>query len=323
MTHKAPGKSNRETISIVELTDMISDEEAARKWFESRIWPDGRTCPHCGGAETREVNEKNGMRYWCPECTGYFTVKTGTLMSKSPLSLRKWAVAIYLHLTSLKGVSSMKLHRDIKVTQKTAWFLLHRIRRAWTDGELEKFRGPVEVDEAYFGGREANKHEHKRTGNKSGVAGKTPVAAVKDRPTNRISAEVIENTESLTLNKVVADRTRETAKVYTDGGVGYAHLPREREKVNHTAGEYVRGQAHVNGVESFWSMLRRGYQGVYHKMSPKHLQRYVDEFAGRHCIRESDTAVQMNRVAFGLVGKRLTSAMLIRDNGMASGARAA
>ena len=323
MAHKAPGKSDREGVTLVQLARMFPTEKSAQEWFESRIWPNGRTCPHCESTETRIVDHGNRMPYWCSACTSYFSVRANTIMHGSRLSYTKWVFAIYLHLTSLKGVSSMKLHRDLGITQKTAWFLLHRIREAWAEDELEQFVGPVEVDEAYVGGLEKNKPDHKkrRTGRGGLGSGKSIVVGARDRETNRISVEVIPNIESLTVNKFIDERTELGARVYTDKGGHYAHLPRDRESVNHGRGEYVRGQVHVNGMESFWSMFRRGFQGVYHKMSAKHLQRYVDEFAGRHGIREDDTLNQMSRIATGLVGKRLQYSWLTADNGLPSGAR--
>ena len=135
MTQKAPGKSDREGITLVQLHDLFPTEKSAREWFEARIWPDGRHCPRCGSVNTSAASHKK-MPYWCTDCRSYFSVKIGTALEGSRVSLRKWAFAIYLHLTSLKGVSSMKLHRDIGVTQSTGWFMLQRIRKAWEDGDV-------------------------------------------------------------------------------------------------------------------------------------------------------------------------------------------
>ena len=181
----------------------------------------------------------------------------------------------------------MKLHRDLKVTQKTAWFMLHRIREAWATEPAALFSGPVEVDETYIGGRRKNMPKAKRqalTGR--GAVGKAIVAGAKDRATNRVSAAVIEGTDKPTLQRFVANRTADGAKVYTDEHGSYQGMTFDHEAVNHGVGEYVRQQAHVNGMESFWSMLKRGYQGTFHHLSAKHLNRYVGEFAGRHNVRE-------------------------------------
>lgn len=150
-TFTGPGKAYREGIDLLELLDMFPDEETATRWFESVIWGDSRFCPKCGNTETKEVPNAKPMPYWCGSCRSYFSVRTGTAIARSNVPLQKWALAIYLCLTSLKNVSSMKLHRDIGVSQPTAWFMLHRIREAWqTEGDND-FQGPVEVDETFYG----------------------------------------------------------------------------------------------------------------------------------------------------------------------------
>lgn len=153
--HRGPGKANREGINMMQLTAMFPDEAAATAYFESLVWPHGRYCPHCGCTETVEAAPSAKMPYRCTGCQKTFSVKIGTALERSRVSMRQWVFAIYLEMTSLKGVSSMKLHRDIGVTQKTAWFMLHRIREAW-GGLKETFDGPVEADETYMGGRRAN-----------------------------------------------------------------------------------------------------------------------------------------------------------------------
>ena len=264
------------------------------------------------------------MPYWCTDCRSYFSVKTGTALASSKIPLRKWAIAIYLEQTSLKGVSSMKLHRDIGVSQPTAWFMLHRIREAWAHENPGEFSGPVEADETYFGGRRRNMSNAKRkelavTGR--GAIGKTAVIGLKDRERNQVRAQVVENTGKETLQWFVHDNVDTDAVVYTDEALAYEGVARRQETVRHSVAEYVRGQAHTNGIESFWAVLKRAHQGTFHKLSPKHLNRYVREFAGKHNLRHLDTRDQMVQVASALVGKRLLHRNLIADNGLPSAAR--
>ena len=320
--HKAPGKSDREGITLIQVMDMFPDEAAATRWFESHMWATGRCCGKCGSLNTHEVANAKPMPYRCRDCRGYFSVRTGTALERSKVPLRKWGIAIYLEMTRLKGVSSMNLHRDIGVNQRTAWFMLHRIRQAWAGDRTNMFVGPIEVDETYMGGKRKNMSKAKRAQLEGrGAVGKTAVLGAKDRTTNRVSARVVAETDKATLQGFVAQQAMPEATVYTDEHASYQGMPFHHETVKHSVAEYVRDQAHTNGVESFWSMLKRAHTGTFHKLSPKHLDRYVSEFAGKHNIREEDTLAQMVAVTAGLIGKRLMYRQLIEDNGLDSGAR--
>ena len=320
--HKGPGKANRERITVMQLADMFPDEASATAWFEANIWPNGRYCPRCGCTETRPAAKTAGLPYYCTGCQDVFSVRIGTALERSKVTLRKWVFAIYLDMTGLKSVSSMKLHRDIGVTQKTAWFMLHRIREAWRGERAALFTGPVEIDETHVGGLRKNMSKSKRkTMEGRGAVGKAVVVGAKDRKTNQVRAAVVEGTDAETLQGFVGDHAAPDATVYTDEASAYKGIPQDHESVTHSVGEYVRGMVHTNGIESFWSMLKRAHKGTFHKLSHKHLQRYVDEFAGRHGVRELDTIDQMESVVIGLVGKRLMYRNLIADNGLASGAR--
>ncbi len=320
-TLKAPGKAHRNGITLIDLMRMFPTERQAVLWFESQVWNNGRCCGHCGSVRTSNVPNAKPMPYWCTDCRSYFSVKTGTSLERSKVPLRKWAIAIYLEITSLKSISSMKLHRDIGVSQPAAWFMLHRIREGWKRGDNDSFSGPVEADEAYFGGKRRNMSNAKRkTLTGRGSVGKTAVVGVKDRATKHVAAKVVTKPDAKTLQGFVKDHAASDATVYTDEAAAYEGLP-NHETVKHSVGEYVKDQAHTNGIESFWSMLKRAHKGTFHKLSAKHLNRYVQEFAGKHNVRNADTLGQMTALVAGLVGKRLMYRDLIADNGLSSGAR--
>ncbi len=225
---KAPGKSYRKGITLMELADMFPDEESALKWFENRFWPHGRICGHCGSTNTKEASHAK-MPYWCTDCRSYFSIKTGTLLEYTQLPLRKWVYAIYLHVTNLKGISSMKLHREIGVSQPAAWYMLQRIRKAFDDSDDDgPFDGPVEVDETYMGGKRknmSNAERKERADTGRGTVGKTAVVGMKDRETNRVRAEVVETTDGKTLQGFVESHARAGATVYTDEAAAYQGLP--------------------------------------------------------------------------------------------------
>ncbi|MCY4127861.1 MAG: IS1595 family transposase [Gammaproteobacteria bacterium] len=307
MAQNAPGKHYRKGITLIEAVQKFGDDASAEAWFVERRWPDGIECVSCYSKriKTRKPSARRKTPvYHCNDCKKDFTVKTGTIMHDSRLSLSKWAMAFYLFSTNLKGVSSMKLHRDLGITQKSAWHLAHRIRETWDDAS-EKFAGEVEVDETYVGGKEGNKHASKKLRAGRGTVGKTAVIGMKDRETKQVTAQVIENADKETLHDFVQDNTSEDTIVYTDEARAYLGMPRRHATVKHSVGEYVRDQAHTNGMESFWSMLKRGFTGTYHQISPKHLHRYVNEFEGRHNSRPLDTEAQMAHLVKGAEGKQL------------------
>lgn len=306
MARNGPGKAFRKGITLVELIRAYPDDEAAKQWFVEMRWPDGVECPHCGSGNIQQGGTHKTQDYRCRSCRKWFSVKTASVMQGSNLGYQTWLLAIYLMSTSLKGVASMKLHRDLGITQKSAWHLAHRIRECWDDDAEMPFTGPVEADETYMGGRRANMPKAKRkelTGR--GTVGKTVVVGVKDRATNEVRAAVVEGTDAATLQSFIVEHVDGAARVFTDDHGGYVGMVFDHERINHSAGEYVRGEVHTQGIESFWSMLKRAHKGTFHKISPKHMHRYVTEFSGRHNARVLDTADQIRVMVEGMIGKRL------------------
>ena len=320
MAQNAPGRHYRKGLSLIEITRMFPDDVTAYAWFEEERWPDGPYCPHCGSVNVQCNVKHPTMTHRCRDCPKkpFFSLKTGTVMEGSKLGFQVWALAIYLISTNLKGVSSMKLHRDLAVTQKTAWHLAHRIRKALGHPQAP-FSGPVEIDETYVGGKRKNMSNAKRkelaeAGAGRGTVGKAIVAGAKDRLTGMVVARKVEGTDKKTLQGFVRDTVMPGATLYTDEHGAYPGMGEfKHEAVNHSVAEYVRGMAHTNGMESFWAMLKRGYQGTFHHFSEKHLERYVAEFAGRHNERRHDTIDMMRAVLVGMEEKRLRYRELIAD----------
>lgn len=233
MAHNAPGKHFRKGITLVELFQMFPDDETAEQWFIKSRWPDGIRCTYCFDDNIKTGISHATMPFRCNCCKRQFSVKTNSVMHASKISYQKWAIAIYLVGTSLKGVSSMKLHRDLGITQKSAWHMLQRIRKAYEEINF-MFGGESEVDESYFGGKRKNMHTEKRKQYIGrGTAGKTAVVGIKNRDTNRVQAEVIESTDKETLQSFVVDNTSLDAVVYTDEALAYRGLPRAHQAVSH------------------------------------------------------------------------------------------
>ena len=307
MAKKAPGKAFRKGLSLIQLLKMFPDEQTARNWYEQQVWPQGPYCPKCGTFNVQSGIKHPTMTHRCRDCPKrpMFSVRTGTILQSSKLSFQVWVIAIYLFTTGIKGTSSMKLHRDLDVTYKTAWHLAHRLRKAF-ETDTPEFAGPVEVDEAFFGGIEGNKHSSKKTHPGGGVGGKVAVVGIKDQDTGQVHAEVTSSTDSKALQGFVHKHTVDGVTVYTDDHKAYSNMQGvKRETVKHSVGEYVNDKATTNGVESFWVLMKRGYHGIYHHWSEKHMGRYVDEFEGRYNARSLDTIDQMRLIAMCMHGKRL------------------
>ena len=259
---------------MAEFLEYFKDEETCREHFTAIRFRNGEYCPHCGHKEIYTFS--NGKRYRCAKCKKDFTIITGTVFGETKLPLRKWFIAIYLLSTSSKGISSVQVAKHVGVTQKTGWFMDHRIRKAMKQNKGQLF-GTVEADETYIGGLEKNKHLSDRLHKGTGGTGKSAVFGLRSRGGDT-QAKVVKTVRSEELQPIIKEAVSHGAILYTDNWCGYNGLKGFRHTViNHSDGQYVKGNAHTNSIESFWALFKRGYHGIYHFMSRKHLQRYVDE----------------------------------------------
>src|SRR5438034_5313222 len=298
----------------------FSTGDNALNFMVSLRWPAGVVCPRCGSKEVRFLKSR---KIWeCSECESLrqFSVKVGTVMEDSPISLDKWLCAFWLIANAKNGISSYELHRSLGVTQKTAWFMLHRIRLAMQDGSIEKFSGKVEADETFIGGRARNMHADKKAHVKAGVVGRVAVMGLLERNSpersSRVKLRVVRNVRRHGLQREVKEGVVKGSEIYTDAFRSYSGLEKEyiHQVIDH-AECYAKGHVHTNGLENFWSLLKRGIKGTYVSVEPFHLFRYLDEQAFRFNERKDNDAGRFVKAVAGFIGKRLKYAKLIAAEG--------
>ena len=330
---KPAGKKTRKGLSWKKFNQLFPDENAAEQWFEKVRWgapdflsgiPSRMYCPLChskGRVRRRRYLKPPKNRrpppWRCGDCNRYFSVKTRSVMEGSNLPLWDWVLALYELVTHKKSVSSLRLLEALDVSQGSAWFTGHRIRHALSgQGRLKSRK--AEVDVTYIGGLEDNKHFKKKLFSGRGTVGKTPVIGMRDRFSGRIVAEVLPNEEAETLRRFVRRHLRKGGTLYSDGAPAFRFdWPGRHETVTHGSSrdffrEWVRGDVHTNSMESGWAPVKRTHMGTFHKMSRKHLQRYVDELVARHNLRNLDTLKQMEILASRMMGKRLKYRDLVK-----------
>ena len=297
----------REPATLQEAIIYFSNPINCREYLVARRWPKGFTCPRCGSTDVLFLEKYNRWHCRAKHEAPQFTLKTGTIMEDSPIGLDKWLTAMWQIVNCKNGISSYEIHRAIGVTQKTAWFLDHRIRLALTTGSFAKLSGEIEADETFIGGKARNMHKGKRARKITGTGGKdkTAVMGILERG-GKVRTTVIPNRKKKALQAEVRKHVEAGAALYTDALQSYSGLNEFEHQVIDHAVQYVDGKIHTNGLENFWSLLKRGINGTYVSVEPFHLFRYLDEQSFRYNNRKLTDGERFSIAVTGVVGKRVT-----------------
>ncbi|HSW96976.1 MAG TPA: IS1595 family transposase [Candidatus Saccharimonadales bacterium] len=293
--------------NLPEILDYFKDENTCRELLELQRWNGKPFCPHCGHEKVYRTNR--GFKCAEPKCYKKFSVTVGTIFENSKIPLRIWFASIYLHTAHKKGISSHQLGRDLGISQKTAWFVLQRVRAMLKEKAPAMLEGTVEVDETFVGGKAKNKHAKQRREIKAtGYVNKTMVFGILDRDGKKVHNQIVANVDGNNLKPIIYQKVKEGAIVMSDGFGAYSGLNKtyQHEVINHHQGEYFRDGYHTNTLEGYWSQLKRGIYGIYHSTSRKHLHRYCDEFAYRYNTRNISDQERFISVLTKVADARLT-----------------
>lgn len=308
-----------QTLSGAEVLRKFSTERKAVAWLERVRWGKSPVCAHCGTVSASRRTPSKKFTYWCGACRKHFTARTGTVMHGTNLPVRIWLAALYCFVTARKGTSSVQLSKELGVTQKTSWFILHRLRKACGPADDFVLKKLAEIDETYLGGKERNKHASKKLHAGRGAVGKQAVLGMRERDSHTV-AMPIPDTKKETLQGAIAERVQGGAVLCTDEHGGYEcveELGYSHESVNHSAKQFVGGMAATNSIESVWALVKRDFYGTYHKWSRKHCSGYVNEFTYRmnagNC--EIDTIDRMAWLCRAMANKKITFEQLTAEDG--------
>jgi len=284
---------NKDFNSFASMLTALPDDKACREYLELQRWNNIPVCPYCASCDLNhyKLNVKGEFKgmYKCRDCKQRFTVLLGTMFEGSPIGLKKWFIALFLFSAHKKGISSHQLARDLGVTQKTAWFILHRLRETFKDVDFEKLDGVVSVDETFIGGKNKNRHADKKIeGGQGGNSEDKTIVMGAMKITGVVVTQIIPNRESETIMKTLHEMVETGSMLVTDDHTAYFRAKDDfyHITVNHNQQEYVHGAFSTNNIEGFWSLLKRGIIGIYHNVTAKHLQAYCDEFAFRYNNRK-------------------------------------